>query len=175
MNTKTLAVSAVVVALCAAMPPVPPLAYAREGGSPMNGRYLVTSNGGMAKTNDVFHDEQTIRQVWTVTSSCVDSTACTGRAISSQGWSADLKYDGAWWVVSHVVPDWQPCPDGTAAAGHQIFRFWGVDPAGQTDDSNTTFLAGSDTTSGRSGDCGINKVLSIVMPIRVQQIPEEGQ
>jgi hypothetical protein len=42
----------------------------------LNGRFLVTSNGDWAKTNDVYHDEQTVRQVWSITSSCVDAATC---------------------------------------------------------------------------------------------------
>ncbi|WP_319448167.1 MULTISPECIES: hypothetical protein [unclassified Mycobacterium] len=147
-----------------------PSAQARPGGSPLNGRYLATSNGDWATTNDVYRDETTVRQVWTITSSCVDSTSCTGQVSSSAGWTADLRYDGAWWVIERVVDGWEPCADGTSAPGDQKYHFWGVDPAGQTDDTNTTLLAGSDTTFGRSGACGINKLLVITLPMRLQRI-----
>jgi hypothetical protein len=80
------------------------IAKARVGGAPLNGRYLVTSNGDWAKTNEVYHDETTARQVWTITSSCVDSTSCTGQVSSSEGWSADISYDGSWWVVDRIGP-----------------------------------------------------------------------
>lgn len=149
-----------------------PHADARVGGSPLNGQYLVTSNGEWAKTNDVYRDETTVRQVWTITSSCVDSTNCTGQVSSSDGWAAEIKYDGAWWFLDRVVPNWQPCPDGTASPGDQKYRFWGVDPAGQTDDANTVLLAGNDTTFGHSGACGINKVLVIALPLRLQRIDQ---
>lgn len=149
-----------------------PLAGARQGGSPLNGRYLVTSNGDWAKTNEVYHDEDTVRQVWTITSSCVDSARCTGQVSSNEGWSADLGYDGAWWILDRVVPNWQPCPDGTSSPGDQKYRFYGVDDAGQVDDTNTALLGGHDTTFGHSGACGVNKQLVIALPMRLQKIDE---
>ncbi len=138
--------------------------------SALNGRFLVTSNGDWAKTNQILHNEQTVRQVWTITSSCVDSTTCSGKVTSSQGWSADLHYDASWWSVDRVVNNWQPCPDGTAAAGLQRYRFWGVDSDGQMVDTDVTLLAGSDTTIGKSGDCWINRPLMISLPLRLQKL-----
>jgi hypothetical protein len=139
-------------------------------GSALNGRFLVTSNGDWAKTNDIYRDEQTVRQVWTVASSCVDPTTCSGKVTSSQGWSADMRFASPSWVVDRVVGNWQPCPDGTAAAGAQQYRFWGVGPTGEVVDTNMTMLAGSDTTTGKSGDCGINRPLVISLPLRLQKL-----
>jgi hypothetical protein len=170
-RTRVFGCAAVTALVMMAALPLP-AAWARVGGSPINGRYLVTSNGEWAKTNEVYHDETTVRQVWTITSSCVDSTNCTGQVSSSEGWSAELNYDGSWWFVDRVVPDWQPCPDGTASPGDQKYRFWGVDGTGQTDDTNTALLAGNDTTFGHSGACGINKVLVIALPLRLQRIDQ---
>lgn len=146
-------------------------AHAVPGGTPLNGRYLVTSNGDWAQTNEVYHDENTVRQVWTITSSCADSSNCIGKVTSSQGWSSDLKYFDSWWTVTRVVENWEPCQDGSATAGVQRFQFWGIDRAtGMQDDSNSTFLAGNDVTSGKSGACGINKQLVINLPLHLQKI-----
>ena len=138
----------------------------------LNGRFLVTSNGDWAKTNDVYHDEQTVRQVWTITSSCVDTETCAGKVTSSQGWSADLTYTSQWWTVRRVLDKWQPCPDGTAAAGTQTYRFWGQLPDGDglVAYTNATLLAGVDKTMGNSGDCGINRPLEISVPLRLQKL-----
>jgi len=161
---------------CSAMVSVlaPPAAGADDSFSDyaLNGRYLVTSNGDWAKTNDVYKDEQTVRQVWTITSSCVDSATCTGTVTSSQGWSADLTYGSAWWTVRRVLDNWQPCPDGTAAAGTQTYRFWGqeADASGTAAYTNVTLFGGMDSTTGKSGDCGINAPLEISSPMRVQKI-----
>lgn len=160
------AIAAVVVATTTAGQ-----AHAVSGGAPLNGRYLVTSTGDWAQTNEVYHDEQTDRQVWTITSSCVDSSSCTGKVTSSQGWSADLRYHDSWWTVTRVVDNWEPCQDGTAAPGTQRYQFWGVDRAtGAEDDSNSTLLVGNNITSGASGACGINKQLVIHLPLRLQLI-----
>ena len=45
-------------------------AYASNYGVELNGTYRVISNGDWAKTNEVFIDEQTVVQTWTMTSSC---------------------------------------------------------------------------------------------------------
>jgi hypothetical protein len=138
----------------------------------LNGRFLVTSNGDWAKTNDVYHNQQTVRQVWTMTSSCVDTDTCSGKVVSSQGWSADLTYTSQWWTVRHVVDNWQPCRDGTAAAGTQTYRFWGEDPDGNglAVHTDATLLGGTDKTLGNSGDCGISRQLEIYLPLRLQKL-----
>jgi hypothetical protein len=69
-----------------------------------------------------------------------------------------------------VLSNWQPCPDGTAIAGAQKYRFWGVGPDGLGVDTNMTMLAGFDTTTGKSGDCGINRPLVISVPLRLQKL-----
>jgi hypothetical protein len=139
-------------------------------GSALNGRFLVTSNGDWAKTNDIYRDEQTVRQVWTITSSCVGPTSCSGKVTSSQGWSADLRFASQMWSVDRELSGWEPCPDGTAASGTQKYRFWGVGPDGQIVDTNMTLLAGTDKTMGQSGDCGISKPLAISLPLRLQRL-----
>ena len=103
-------------------------------------------NGEWAKTNDVFIDEPTVVETWTMTSSCTSPNKCTGEVTSDQGWTAPLKLSGVevpgsvgdFWVVDHIVDNWQPCPDGTAAPGAQKFLFWGVDPHRQRDKKKWT-------------------------------------
>jgi hypothetical protein len=152
-------------------------AHASNYGIELNGTYRVTSNGEWAQTNQVFMDEKTVVQTWTVTSSCVSPIECTGEVKSDQGWTAPLKFggdgsppDGAWFV-ERVVPNWEPCPDGTASVGNQEFQFWGMDElSGQRNMKITTLLAGRDSTHGVSGACGINKQLNIDMPLRLDKI-----
>jgi len=45
-------------------------AHASNYGIELSGTYRVTSNGDWAKHNDVFINEQTVVQTWTVNSSC---------------------------------------------------------------------------------------------------------
>lgn len=139
-------------------------------GLQLNGKYLVTSNGEWSKTNEVFHDEQVVRQVWTTTSSCESPTSCTGHLVSSQGWEADMVYTEDRWVVRRTIPNWMPCYDGSAQPGNQEFRFWPVDSNGQRYPSDGALFGGYDETKGISGACGRNVSLVIKMPVRMQRI-----
>jgi hypothetical protein len=154
-------------------------AYASNYGVELNGTYRVTSNGDWAQTNSVFIDEPTVVQTWTVTSSCTSPLTCIGEVRSDQGWTAPLKLGGVegpgavgdYWVVDHVVPNWEPCPDGTAAPGAQKFWFWGVDElTNNRDNKKVDLLTGKDVTHGPSGACGINKQLVIELPVRLDRL-----
>jgi hypothetical protein len=98
---------------------------------------------------------------------------------SDQGWTAPLKLGGVegpgsvgdYWVVDHIVDNWEPCPDGTAATGAQKFWFWGFDQlAGQRNMKMVNLLTGRDVTKAASGACGINKPLVIDMPVRLDKV-----
>jgi hypothetical protein len=128
----------------------------------LNGTFIVVSDGQWAKTRYSFHDEATVTQTWTVTSTCSDFLACTGRVTSDQGWSADLRYMSGQWRAVRVVPNWQPCADGTAAPGEQNFLFYR--------DRDTGKLVGEDKTIGPSGGCGVNQWLTVSMPMSLTQI-----
>jgi hypothetical protein len=154
-------------------------AHASNYGVELNGTYRVTSNGDWAKTNDVFIDEPTVVQTWTMSSSCTSPHTCIGQVTSDQGWTAPLKLGGVegpgavgdYWVVDHIVPNWEPCPDGTAATGAQKFWFWGMDQlTNNRDNKKVDLLTGIDMTHGPSGACGINKQLVIEMPVRLDRI-----
>jgi hypothetical protein len=114
-----------------------------------------------------------------MTSSCTSPQVCTGEVKSDQGWTAPLNLGGAegpgslgdFWVVDHVVDNWEPCPDGTAAPGAQKFMFWGVDElTGQRNMKMVNLLTGRDTTKAPSGACGINKPLVIDLPVRLDKL-----
>lgn len=166
MHRARVLIGAVAVALAACVAP----AHASNYGIELNGTYRVTSNGDWAKTNDVFIDEPTVVQTWTVSSSCTNPTECTGEVRSDQGWSAPIRYVGFYWIVDREVPNWEPCPDGTAAAGFQKFTFWGLSDTGIVDMKNLQMLAGRDVTIGPSGACGINKPLVIQLPLRMERL-----
>jgi hypothetical protein len=168
----------VAIAVAASVATATP-AHASNYGVELNGTYRVTSNGDWAKTNDVFIDEPTVVQTWTMTSSCTSPLICTGEVKSDQGWTAPLKLGGVegpgsvgdYWVVDHIVDNWEPCPDGTAATGAQKFWFWGFDQlAGQRNMKMVNLLTGRDVTKAASGACGINKPLVIDMPVRLDKV-----
>ena len=147
-----------------------PPARASSDDVAINGRYAATSLGNWAKTNDAFHNEATVRSVWTLSSSCTTAQDCTGQMSSDQGWSAPLyTHDGQMWYVKHDVPDWERCSDGSTNTGHQVFTFSPVDANGNVQDGSST-LAGVDKTVGPSGACRVNKWLAIEMPFRLDKI-----
>jgi len=97
-------------------------AFASNFGVELNGTYRVISNGNWAKSNEVFLDEKTVVQTWTVTSSCTSPISCTGTVTSDRGWSAPVSTTGDYWIVDHVVEDWVRCPDGTQPCCARRYR-----------------------------------------------------
>jgi len=134
----------------------------------LNGTYIATSNGQWAQTNDIYRDEASVRSTWTISTTCSTPLECTGRVSSDLGWSADVSIHGSEYVLKRDLPNWEPCPDGTARTGHQIYRFYPVDEKGWFS-LDSIVLAGFDKTVGDSGACGINKALVITMPFRLEK------
>jgi hypothetical protein len=146
-------------------------AFASNFGVELNGTYRVISNGDWAKSNEVFLDEKTVLQTWTVTSSCTSPIMCTGTVTSDQGWSAPMRTTGDYWSVDRIVENWMPCPDGTAAPGAQNFKFWGWDPVNSYRNLKIVdLLAGKNRTIAASGACGVNRPLVIELPMRLEKV-----
>lgn len=154
-------------ALVLALATAPAAATGDEWG--LNGTYAATSNGQWAQTNEIYRDEASVRSTWTVAMTCSTPVECTGRVNSDLGWSADVAIHGSEYVVKRDIPNWEPCPDGSARTGHQIYRFYGVDERGWVSRDSTVY-AGFDKTVGDSGACGINKALVITMPFRLEKV-----
>lgn len=133
----------------------------------INGTYAATSNGEWARTNDSYHDEATVRSTWTITSSCSNPLTCSGTVTSDQGWTADISFLNGSWYVKRDLPNWETCFDGTAATGHQIYRFYPIDPATGNLSAGSPTLAGEDATTGPSGACGRSWLLTIRMPFKL--------
>ena len=123
----------------------------------LHGTFTAFSDGQNARTNDRFHDEASVTSTWTIDSVCQNFLDCTGRVVSDQGWTADLKRTAGVWRASHVVEGWEQCADGSSVAGEQVFTFF-PDPA------NLSRFIGWDKTLGPSGACGKNAWLAIEMP-----------
>ncbi|MCB1127660.1 MAG: hypothetical protein KDB56_14575 [Mycobacterium sp.] len=136
----------------------------------LNGTFTATSNGEWARTNDIFHDERSVRAIWTVSSQCSYPTECTGTVSSDQGWTAPIYQTGGEWYVKHIVPQWIPCPDGSTADGYQVFRFKGMTPGGDSTDPTSDVLVGEDATTGPSGACGRSLPLFITMPFKLVKV-----
>jgi hypothetical protein len=161
ISTTTIAIAAVAVTagiLTAATADADP-----GDGVSINGTFTVFSDGQWAQTDQSYHDEASITQTWTISSSCSTYQDCTGRVSSDQGWSSDnLVYMSGRWKVTHTVPNWEPCQDGTAAPGEQAFTFWKSYPDGN--------LVGWDQTLGPSGACGFNKWLNVTTPLKLTPV-----
>jgi hypothetical protein len=148
-----------------AQPPTP-----NPNNPALNGRYQATINGEWATTNQVFHDEATIQDVWTITSSCENPQDCTGTVVSDQGWTANIAYtSGDRWRLDRELPNWEPCYDGTAATAVQKFLFW-QSRADGTIDRNSPVLTGWQETTGPSGACGRSKNLVIRTPFKLSPL-----
>ncbi|WP_234783731.1 hypothetical protein [Mycolicibacterium celeriflavum] len=154
-----MAIAAAVIAAISGAPD----AHARDDIA-LNGVFTAFSDGRWAETNDSRHDELSVTQTWTITSTCTTYQDCTGRVTSDQGWSSDLVYMSGRWKVSRIVENWEPCIDGTAYPGKQTWVFW----LGYPQDRNK--YTGWDKTEGPSGACGFNKVLDIEMPFTLTRV-----
>ncbi|WP_166908757.1 hypothetical protein [Mycobacterium sp. DL440] len=140
------------------------------GASPswgLNGTYVATSNGEWAKTNDIFHDEASIRGTWTISTTCSYPSECTGTVDTDWGWSAPIYQKSGVWFVKKTVDNWQPCGDGTSGPGLQVFRFFPSNADATATDPASTTLLGEDSTTGVSGSCGSSRVVFITMPFKL--------
>jgi hypothetical protein len=134
----------------------------------LNGTFQATSNGQWSKTRGVYRDQPTVTSTWTITSACTDPYTCAGTVSSDRGWTAPVRKTSTTWILEREIPNWQPCPDGTAATGQQTIRFWRVGDDGLLDLSATSpVFAGEDKTMGPSGACGVSLWLDIAMPFRL--------
>ena len=164
MRSK-LAGALAIAAVSGAVAPAP--AAKASGLWALNGTFTATSNGEWARTNDVFHDERSVRAIWTIASECSYPTECTGTVNSDQGWTAPIYQNSGEWYVKHVVENWMPCPDGSSAPGYQVFRFKRMTPDGGSTDPTSNTLVGEDATTGPSGACGRSLSLFITMPFKL--------
>jgi hypothetical protein len=155
-------------------------AHASNYGIELNGTYRAISNGDWAQTSagpngaggaEVYIDQPTKVETWTVTSDCVSPIECTGEVRSDAGWTASLRFNIDAWLVDRDIQNWEPCPDGTAAPGHQKFLMWGWDPlTGQKIAKAVNLLIGFERTLAPSGACGFNKPVVTELPVRLDKM-----
>jgi hypothetical protein len=165
------AIAIVVLAALACYLAAPPAANA-DAGYAINGRYAATSDGTYATTNYAFHNQATVRSVWTITSTCRTDVSCVGQVTSDQGWSAPLSTEGHIWYVQRDLPTWETCPDGSTSSGHQTFMFYPTDTDG-VNQIGSPHLEGRDKTLGARFGCGrtnLAEVTTVVMQFRLDRI-----
>mgnify|MGYP006911039319 CR=1 FL=1 len=135
----------------------------------LNGQFTASSDGNLAKTNDVFHDERTVISTWTISTTCSASHDCAGEVASSQGWRASISCDAAGqWSVRRHLDNWEPCGGGSTAPADQLIYF-SPDLTGSFRFGDVQTFSGWDRSSGISGGCGINRPLIIEMPFRLSR------
>lgn len=136
----------------------------------LNGTYTATSNGEWARTNDVFHNEASVRATWTISSQCSYPGECTGTVTSDQGWTTPAYQTGGLWYVKRVVPKWITCEDGTTYDGYQVYHFKAMTSGGDETDPTSNTLIGEDGTLGPSGACGRSFPLFVQLPFKLVKI-----
>ncbi|CAA0124557.1 Uncharacterised protein [Mycolicibacterium vanbaalenii] len=156
-KTTSVALMLMLSGLLAAAP-----AQAADCAEPFTGRYTAFSDGKWASKHYLFREEVSVTGTWTVDTDCRDYLFCTGTVVSDQGWTASAMCRSGLWTVTHDVPNWVPCPDGTTATGQQKFTFFS-----ETDPPR---FRGWDRTLGPSGACGTNRHLIIEMPFTLTKI-----
>ncbi|BBY56423.1 hypothetical protein H7J07_03040 [Mycobacterium koreense] len=149
----------------ALIPGAPAAADSAQWG--LNGTYTATSNGEWARKNEVFTEQDSLRSTWTISTECSYPGECVGTVTTGWGWTEPIYQKSGVWYVKHVVDGWVPCPDGSSAAGLQVFRFKAMTPDGANSDPSSTTLVGEDVTTGASGACGVNKPVYITMPFKL--------
>jgi len=139
----------------------------------LNGKFLATSNGDWATTNDVYRDEAIVRSTWTIAMTCINALTCSGTVTSDIGWSAEITTKNMEYVVRRVLPNWELCADGSGrtVTGHQIYRFFPVGDGGSVLPGSRVF-GGFDQTKGETGGCSLNNTLEIDLPFRLEKLDE---
>jgi hypothetical protein len=156
-----------------------PSAQATDYGVALNGTYRAFSNGEWAQTSagpngaggaQVYIDQPSKMEIWTVTSDCVSPIECYGEVRSDAGWIGDMNFNGDSWRIFHDIPNWQPCPDGTAAPAQRYFALWGFNPSTSEKNKDRNLIVGWERTQGPTGACGYSKPVVTQLPVRLELI-----
>ena len=106
-----------------------------------------------------------------MTSDCISPIQGAPATVRSDaGWTGSLKFNGDYWLVDRDIPNWEPCPDGTAATGPQKFCVLGVRPTTSEREQEPGPARGLGKDQAPSGACGINKPLVTEMPVRLEKL-----
>lgn len=164
-NGSAAALAAVAIAVASA-----PHAAADPNEYAINGTYSVVSNGEWAQMNERYQDEPSVQSTWTINTTCATPLSCAGKVTSSLGWTEDVyTTSGRNWYVRHYVPEWIPCPDGGAAPGLQVYRFYPADESGNPAEQSDVMI-GEERTTGESGNCGRNSSLVLSLPVKLTKL-----
>ncbi|EHB54103.1 hypothetical protein MycrhDRAFT_4566 [Mycolicibacterium rhodesiae JS60] len=135
----------------------------------INGTFVMSSNGEWAKVNERFENQPSERNIWTIQSTCISPTECTGTVTSDAGWTAPIYTTNGLWYVKRTIPNWRFCADGAAIEGFQEYLIYPVGIDGHVDPSADEYT-GRNRVIGPSGSCGRNQWPVIAMPIYMKKL-----
>ncbi len=144
-----------------------PAAASSEWG--INGTFAMSSNGDWAKVNSRYEDQPSERETWTISTTCISPTECTGTVNSDAGWSAPIYTTNSLWFVKRTVPNWRFCADGAAIEGFQEYKIYPVGADGHYDGASDEYT-GVNRVIGPSGSCGRNQPPVIEMPFYMKKV-----
>ncbi|OYN77588.1 hypothetical protein [Mycolicibacterium sphagni] len=135
----------------------------------INGTFAVSSNGDWAKVNGRYENQPSERSTWTISTTCISPTECSGTAQSDEGWSAPIYTTNSLWYLKRTIPNWRFCADGSAIEGFQEYKIYPVGADGHYDASSTEYT-GENRVIGPSGSCGRNQWPVIEMPFYMKKL-----
>jgi hypothetical protein len=135
----------------------------------INGTFEVSSNGDWAKVNERYEDQPSERNTWTISTTCISPTECSGTVQSDAGWAAPIYTTNSLWYVKRTIPNWRFCADGAAIEGFQEYKIYPVGTDGHYDTASDEYT-GQNRVIGPSGSCGRNQWPVITMPIYMKKL-----
>lgn len=144
-----------------------PVAAEQDWG--INGTFATSSNGDWAKVNERYEDQPSERNTWTISTTCISPTECTGTVTSDAGWSAPIYTTNSLWYVKRTIPNWRFCADGSAIEGFQEYKIYPVGSDGHYDSAASEYT-GENRVIGPSGSCGRNQWPVIEMPFYMKKL-----
>lgn len=144
-----------------------PAAASQDWG--INGTFATSSNGDWAKVNSRYENQPSERNTWTISTTCISPTECTGTVTSDAGWSAPIYTTNSLWYVKRTIPNWRFCADGAPIEGFQEYKIYPVGSDGHYDGSSDEYT-GENRVIGPSGSCGRNQWPVIEMPFYMKKL-----
>ncbi|MGY4711636.1 Rv2253/PknI dimerization domain-containing protein [Mycolicibacterium sp. CBM1] len=144
-----------------------PAAAAEDWG--INGTFATSSNGDWAKVNERYQDQPSERSTWTISTTCISPTECSGTVQSDAGWAAAIYTTDGLWYVKRTIPNWRFCADGAAIEGFQEYKIYPIGPDGRYDVAGDEYT-GQNRVIGPSGSCGRNQWPVISMPFYMKRL-----
>jgi hypothetical protein len=135
----------------------------------INGTFATSSNGDWAQVNERYENQPSERNTWTISTTCISPSECTGTVQSDAGWSAPIYTTNSLWYVKRTIPNWRFCANGAAIEGFQEYKIYPVGSDGHYDLASNEYT-GVNRVIGPSGSCGRNQWPVIQMPFYMKKL-----